>query len=918
MILHSLDVKNFRAITHMSVAFDDTGVTLIDGGNESGKTSLVDAFAFLLSAKSTSQGQAARRNQREGTHQPVEITAEFTIDGERIRYAKVFRRSGSGVKESTELSYIHPAKPGLSGEAAHKHVEALLGGKPETSLWNKLRVTQEEQTTQLSDVAGIGPLKRALDAQAGDSTPSDDDSLYTAVAARRNKYFGKSGTPIGGYSALINSEQELRKETEQAASEAEALTASIRSLSDLGKRLERKSGLVEDAEIALKVAQAATAELREITGEYDTWDHKQRLGAAQVANAKNAQQRRKEIQAQLTEAKSAAENLRAREEEHLEEARERVADIDKLEAAQREADEAAQHAGTVVGAAQKKLDLLTVIQEKRRLELRQRRNRELVTQISELQASLDANNISDEQIRQLREAHNNARTLTAAVHAATSRIVISGSGRATVNEDDVDAGAGWEGYVDSSTTIRVDDVTVEISPPADAVEARENAQRAEQQLSELLAALGVDDLDAAESRRDTARDTKERLAGLRGELDALWGKDSASANDVEINRLRDQEKALRKDLGDATGTVDTVFEAEASNSAQPEQAATPIDTAAFNAAVETLREELTAAEKAFQQARTVAQRASSARDAAHNSIGQDQLKLKLLSQQREEQQQAVDKYQEALASARADSSDAELDAAVVAAENSLSTLEQDAESLKTKLAAAQLKAEKHNEKTAEEALARHRDEYREMDSKYVSLKSQIETLSSQGLASTAEEKQAELQRLQARLNAEQRRAEAARLLFDTLDAKRDEAIARYAEPLRAELAKLGKRVFGEDFDVKLNEDLKVDARVLDGTWVPFDALSGGAKEQFGLLTRIVSATLAAGGIAPIFLDDTLGFTDPDRREAMARIITEVGKHNQIIVLTCDEERFKHLGSVQRYTMSTMSSVPPAAATPTER
>jgi len=82
---------------------------------------------------------------------------------------------------------------------------------------------------------------------------------------------------------------------------------------------------------------------------------------------------------------------------------------------------------------------------------------------------------------------------------------------------------------------------------------------------------------------------------------------------------------------------------------------------------------------------------------------------------------------------------------------------------------------------------------------------------------------------------------------------------------------------------------------LDGVPIPFDALSGGAREQITLLMRLAAAMCAAeeGGV-PVVLDDALGYTDPLRLEAMGVVLSLAGRRCQIVVLTCVPDRYRHV------------------------
>ena len=77
-------------------------------------------------------------------------------------------------------------------------------------------------------------------------------------------------------------------------------------------------------------------------------------------------------------------------------------------------------------------------------------------------------------------------------------------------------------------------------------------------------------------------------------------------------------------------------------------------------------------------------------------------------------------------------------------------------------------------------------------------------------------------------------------------------------------------------------------------------LSGGAKEQLGILARLAGAALVAKEDAvPILIDDALGFSDPGRLAKMAEVFDTLGERGQVIVLTCTPARYDGVKGAQR-------------------
>src|SRR5690625_7133426 len=115
---------------------------------------------------------------------------------------------------------------------------------------------------------------------------------------------------------------------------------------------------------------------------------------------------------------------------------------------------------------------------------------------------------------------------------------------------------------------------------------------------------------------------------------------------------------------------------------------------------------------------------------------------------------------------------------------------------------------------------------------------------------------------------------------------RDAAHARSVTPIAEQIERLGRIVFGAVFSVESSPELAIVSRTLNGQTVPFESLSAGAREQLGLLGRLACAALVdpLEG-APVILDDTLGFAADARLQSLGAVLDDVGKNQQIILVT---------------------------------
>jgi hypothetical protein len=141
-----------------------------------------------------------------------------------------------------------------------------------------------------------------------------------------------------------------------------------------------------------------------------------------------------------------------------------------------------------------------------------------------------------------------------------------------------------------------------------------------------------------------------------------------------------------------------------------------------------------------------------------------------------------------------------------------------------------------------------------------------------------------------------RRASSARYLFETMREERDRTRRAYVAPLKEKIEQLGRLVFDDSFQVDINDELQITSRTVRGVTVPFDSLSGGTREQLSLIFRSAcSMIVAKDGGAPLILDDTLGYTDPERLRLMGAVLAKAAKECQIVIFTCVPDRYCNVG-----------------------
>lgn len=185
------------------------------------------------------------------------------------------------------------------------------------------------------------------------------------------------------------------------------------------------------------------------------------------------------------------------------------------------------------------------------------------------------------------------------------------------------------------------------------------------------------------------------------------------------------------------------------------------------------------------------------------------------------------------------------------------------------------------------------------------LENTLQQAGAQGLEEQREAAAGELSRAQRRQRELQRRAAALDLLCSKLDAKRQATLARLQAPLQQRLQHYLHLLFpGARFEVA--EDLvpgtltrQSAAGAIESGSV--SALSFGAREQIGLISRFAYADLlrAAGRPTLLILDDALVHSDDTRLAQMKRVIFDAAQRHQVLLFTCHPGNWRDMGAALR-------------------
>jgi len=869
MRVDRLRLTDYRGIEHAEVRFAPTGVTIVEGDNEVGKTSLTEALDLVLTVRDDSRKEAIRNLQPYGRDVGPEVEVEITAGPHRFVLRKRWLR-----RPETVLEVLAPEPEVVTGREAHDRVQELLRATVDTELWSALRLEQGADAGRAS--FAVPSLGRALDLAAGGVAGRErEDGLWERLVAERARYWTPTGRPSAERDRLAERlaaaeaearavEAELRQleshvdEMVRLEAETAELATRQRELDAQAQQLQAQQSEVEA--LRQEVAHHA-AELRTAAAHRDRWAHAAERRAEAVASVEERTRRVAAAEAAAAQAAPAAATAAQRHEAAL---AGRGAAVERLV----EADQAHQRAQADLAHRRHEIEVAQLTERHDRVTAHR-------TAVAEAEAVLDAVSVDDATVADIEAAHLDVVRAEAAASAGAASLVVRAP---------------------SGTTVQLDGQVVELAPG----EQLEQAVTAMSHL-ELPGLLEVEVRAGAEARVLAERLTVAR-ADLRQRCERagvadLSGARLAAAQRAEALRVRDQaQQRIAEDLRDLS--VDDLARKIARLAAkveayQAERPAAPPMPATFDLA----QAEAAEAEAALTAAREAVATADSEVAAAQLTVREAEVTSAGLGAQVELEREALEQAEAALAVARA----AEPDDLLAEEQHAAERAHESAAGL---LAVAEAALRRHGADTLDDLVANavqaqtrgraavvaNRDERRRLESV-------LETKGEQGLAHRHDLALTERDRLRGEHERLEARAMAARALHDAFEARRAAAHARYVAPFKDAIERLGRVVFGPSLEVELDADLRIAARRLDGTRLPFDQLSTGAREQLGILSRLACATIVAGEDgAPVILDDTLGWTDPQRLTQMAAAIGVAGRSCQIVLLTCTPGRFAHVGA----------------------
>ncbi len=879
MRIHRLCVRNVKGITERTLTFPDTGVVVIEGPNEVGKSTFLEALDRLLEPKAKASSKAASIVGLQPVGQDVGpfVEVEMSVGPHRLIFAKRWLR-----QPTTTLLVLSPVPEQLAGEAAQQRMDAIMDASVDRPLLDALRFAQSGSSSPIR-LGDSAVLQAALDGAAGaDLYSAGSGDLLDAVETEYRRYYTvATGRPAGDLRAAIttaNESQDAVVDAHGGVCEAEAILAKRdeaaamhqaaqgtvpghrRALLAAEGDSERVASLRAQEQHAAQQLAAATlnaraAESLVVARQSLIDDAARRSMAAAVVTtqAAEAMSREQELAAALAEATVALDHARR-----------------ECASAQDDADEAA--------VSVQRLQLHTEVAAlEDRIEVAESAHAALEHHRAQLAQSL----VSPDVWREIEWCQQQLAIADAALEAGSTSVSISSlvdeqhlehDGRARTlspGEPSVQVVVERESELIINGCVRVG-----LRPHGDVVKRAGHRDQMRAQLHRALSdvdACGIEQASLMHEAHQRARDDVARSDNALAV--ALSGSTPSDLRGLLMQR--------RRALSDVARDARTLA---------PEEVATPrvgrdeVDQAvhaarALQATLRPLRKVKDAAEDEIRRVRDLHAAAKQASDIAHSQHDSAAEESRRAAERLDAQREAASDG--ALASAAAHAVEAEgIEAAT-------------REHFQDALRAANSAETDEQLRLATSQLAQAQAEQERLGHAVQHLNGQLEITAGEGRQEIYERAVQAFEEANRALASVDRRARAARQLHQTLQRHRDRAHASYVAPYAQEIERLGRSLYGDSFGIEISPSLVITHRHLYGATVAFDQLSGGAKEQLGIVARLAVAMLVESDQSvPVVIDDALGYTDPQRLKLLGSVLGGSDHRGQIILLTCTPDRYR--------------------------
>ncbi|VEH08946.1 AAA family ATPase [Corynebacterium kutscheri] len=846
MYIRALTIENFRSIDFLELTnLPVHGIILIEGDNETGKSTLLEALSFLFDQRYSfsSKGKAIKNIQPRGK----DVAPIVSMHAQVGEYELIMKKQW--LKQTkAELKILQPTVEALTGKDAEARFEEIISAHIDSDLRDALFVVQGGLSPELA-LGGITSLDHNLKLLSGEEQLIDDNAVQRLVNEEYERFYSaKTAKPA----RELASAEKSRKDAHAALEE---ITQRYKHYVDAVEEVERFNEKIIDLEqrkVELAKDHAQWEEKYQVI-EKTQRRHKEQENRVQSLRyiAERDQEkldRRKQLIQSVSDAaqevNTAQESLALASDKTSAEEKELAAVLERRNAAKKiveHSEKETDNLNALVLAAQKwqqRVELVDIYNQVMRIdEEKTLLKKPVLIRREDVTAIQDA-------VMAVQQAEKIAELVAVGIdmRADTPTLIRVDDKEILLDQHSM--------ALTQMTTVVIDKVEIKVTPPAtDAVVELEDARV---KLAELYKKHDVTSLYEARNRLDQYEQVsaqEKELTHTQQQLLGHYSKTELSDIIAELAEITQPEKPMAE-----------LMELVKLNEEKLKQARQ--DERDANDLYIQLAKRPAAEHKAKQEARVV--------------VLQEQYEHYVQQLREQEEADPTKKLEETVTQAQQELMQAEEELAVVTKK----LAELDADNTERRFTHVR------------QLIERTKEEHNQVLSNIRA--HELFIAKAAGIAEEKDRRAEEYEAAQRNYAGVERRAQAVALLKNTLDRHRQAMHQRYAQPFKEELERLAEMIFGKGVSFNLQEDLSVLERSQTDIALTTQELSGGAQEQLGLIMRLALARLAAGEPVPVFLDDALGASDEQRLKAMGYLLNGLGDTQQIFITTCMPSRYAHV------------------------
>lgn len=889
----SARLQNYRIHKDFFVEFAK-GVSLIQGPNESGKSTLVEAMHRALFLRAKVGGEVLKNMlSKEGGDPVVELSLE--AQGRNYLLIKKFNATGGTTSLKGE------GVPTLTGEAAEDalskllRVDHMISGKQTKSLlpnrWAHLWVWQGSSDLSPLEAASEShrTLREKLQQKVGTrlSASPIDNELISRLQVWHNDTFTTSGKAKAG-SNLKQAEEALEAANSAEREKKEALQnldLAARQYTEAEESIQRHETTIKEAK---KNLAHISGKLKEATVCREQLQEKSFLRKEAEKEWNELQQAEKQLKEWETDLEK-KRDLAKPGEQNLEELSSKLA---QLRTSLQKASTHTEQAIISVNQAQNRQDCLEAHVALLRLEsaLKDREKRqEKILQLEEKrkqasEALARLHKYTPEAIKSLRAKESALNAAEAKLEAYALKLEVLTS-KKPIRAGDLSVSEGSSTTLTETTDIETNDGTVlRVSPggTTDLETARRHSKAAKQDFDLFLKTLGANSLEQAELRANELRQAhtdhdkwQSRINDLEPEVIAKLLEEGRQ----EVIRLR----TARDQSIDGMKKIE--FPSDPANAEESSELA----------------------KEAFQIARQNAESAQQDEKLLRSTIEKTSSELEKLRGENQTLEKEVQRLGNLIQFEEKRWGDAKSRRAKIKkAQENLTHAKEAEETQEKNLKAFGISELELDQTRLNQAITNSETLLRTARDQFTAARTRLERSENIDPEGDYKKAVAERERQEKSLKTADLQAKARSYLLEQLKAEQKKITTAISRPLEEAASPYLESLFGLDSKAHLqwSEDggnlvgLSIERPQHGYSFLEFEELSYGTREQVALALRLAMAQLLAvdyDGSLPLVLDDAFTHADRYRIEKLQRLLFRAANNGlQILLLTCHPENYTGL------------------------